>query len=441
MKKWRSVLAGLAVLAAGGGVLAGMTLYGQSRHVEVPPPAEDSLHVRAITAQPGDYPVTLQGFGTVAALREVSVAPEVAGRIVEAHPEFKSGGSVNEGDVIIRIDPSLYQSALNEAEAALRQQEAMVERLRKEWENEKVRHGALEQTAALAERDFARAQELERKGVGSKVEVDRAERGQVEAASQRDLHARDLEVFPMRLREAEAMMDSVRAGADSARQALERTHVRAPFSGSIKTKMVDLGQVVAVGTAIALLTDDSTLEITAPIDSREVRDWMRFTGGDGSVDDASRYSQLEQVDCLIRWAEEDNGVSWAGRLDRVVGYDEAIRMVQVVVTHKPAEHTGPFPLLAGMFCRVEIPGKPMNGVYQLPSESVGFDNSAYKVVDNRLKMIQVDVLREEKAFTYVSAGLSPGDVVVTTRLLDALDNTLLEVDLAEASAPGAAPAS
>jgi hypothetical protein len=205
--------------------------------------------------------------------------------------------------------------------------------------------------------------------------------------------------------------------------------------------MVDLGQVVAVGTAIALLTDDSTLEITAPIDSREVRDWMRFTGGDGSVDDASRYSQLEQVDCLIRWAEEDNGVSWAGRLDRVVGYDEAIRMVQVVVTHKPAEHTGPFPLLAGMFCRVEIPGKPMNGVYQLPSESVGFDNSAYKVVDNRLKMIQVDVLREEKAFTYVSAGLSPGDVVVTTRLLDALDNTLLEVDLAEASAPGAAPAS
>lgn len=441
MSKWVSVLMGVSALAIGALVLAGLTAYGRSSEEAPPPPKEDTLHVRAMTAKPGDYPVTIAGFGAATALREVAISPEVSGRIIEIHPQFKNGGVVPQGEALFRIDPSLYETQLSEAEAALRQQEATLERIRQEWNNEKARHAALEQTAVLAERDFARAQELENKGVGSKVEVDRAERARLESVSQRDLHARDLEVFPVRIREIEAIADTARAAAQGARQSLERTHVRAPFTGRVGAKMVDVGQVVAPGTVVARLTDDSALEITAPIDSREARDWLQLEEGAAVTGDSSWFPAVIPVDCVIRWAEEDKGASWKGRLERIAGYDPATRMVQVVVSHHPAEDDAAFPLVAGMFCRVEIPGRGMTGVYQLPQQAVTFDDHVYTAVGDRLKMLEVEVLREDGGFAYVASGLEPGAVVVVTRLVDALDNTLLKIDMTDAAAPVAAAAS
>lgn len=442
MSKWISVVVGVSALCLGGLVLAGLTAYGRANEEVPPPPVEDSLHVRAARISLGSYPVTITGFGTAVARRAVALSPEVAGRVVEIHPEFKNGGQIREGELILRIDPSLYETQLAEAEAALRQQEATIERLRREWENGKVRLTALEQTAALAERDIARAQELERKGVGSKLEVDRAERARVEAVSQRDLHARDLDLFPVRLREIEALADTARAAAQGARQNLERTRMVAPFTGRVGEKLVDAGQVVAPGTVIAQFTDDSALEITAPIDSGEARDWLQFdTAQPGATQDSAWFAPVVPVDCIIHWAENDDTITWKGRLERIASYDPAARMVQVVVSHQPGGGAANFPLVAGMFCRVEIPGRTMEQVYRLPQEAVTFDDQVYTAVGDRLKMLGVDVLREEGGYAYVREGLSPDSVVVLTRLVDALDNTLLKIDMVELPAPAAAPAS
>lgn len=439
MSKWVSVIAGVSALAAGAAILGGLTVYGNAGDEGPPPLQEDTLHVRATAVTPADYPVTIVGFGAVAARREVTISPEVTGRIVELHPEFKNGGRIREGEVLFRIDPALYQSQLAEAEAGLRQQEATLERLRQEWANEKARHDLLEQAAALAEREFARAQELERKGVGSKVEVDRADRARLEAVSQRDLHARDLEVYPVRVREAQAQADSTRATAQGAGESLKRTEVRAPFTGRVGEKLVDLGQVVAAGTPVARLSDDSALEITVPVNSHEARDWLRFQGDAAAHGDASWFPPVEPVECVIRWAEDDLATTWKGQLDRVASYDPATRMVQVVVSHTPGDGASAFPLVAGMFCRVDIPGKPVAAAYRLPREAVTIDGHVHLAVNDRLKSVPVEILREEGEHVYLKASLDPGVLVVTTRLVDALDNTLLKVDVDPTDA-GASPA-
>ncbi len=49
------------------------------------------------------------------------------------------------------------------------------------------------------------------------------------------------------------------------------------------------------------------------------------------------------------------------------------------------------------------------------------------MLENRLKTVSVKVVRLEGDFAYINKGLNPGDTVVTTRLIDPLENALLEI--------------
>jgi multidrug efflux pump subunit AcrA (membrane-fusion protein) len=85
------------------------------------------------------------------------------------------------------------------------------------------------------------------------------------------------------------------------------------------------------------------------------------------------------------------------------------------------------PLVEGMFCSVKIPGRTLHNVFRLPRQAVSFENTVYIAVDNRLKTIPVKVARVEGENAYVTDGLNAGDMVVTTRLIDPLENALLEI--------------
>jgi len=58
---------------------------------------------------------------------------------------------------------------------------------------------------------------------------------------------------------------------------------------------------------------------------------------------------------------------------------------------------------------------------------VSFENTVHLAVDNRLKTVPVKVARIEGENVYVYGGLIAGDMIVTTRLIDPLENALLEI--------------
>jgi multidrug efflux pump subunit AcrA (membrane-fusion protein) len=86
------------------------------------PPAEAKAEERPIqgaghaAARPEDYPVVITGYGEAKALTVVTIAPEVAGRLVYTHPMFKAGQIIPAGEVMFRIDPADYEAGLQEAE-------------------------------------------------------------------------------------------------------------------------------------------------------------------------------------------------------------------------------------------------------------------------------------------------------------------------------------
>lgn len=193
-----------------------------------------------------------------------------------------------------------------------------------------------------------------------------------------------------------------------------------------------MGQYVVPGVAVLTLADDSILEIPVKLDARDARQWLGFNGT-VQAPGVAWFREPEHVKCRIRWSEEVNGHAWEGTLHRVEQFDPATRTLTVVIrvpgaAALSADGDG-LPLVAGMFCEVVIPGRTMHGVYGLPHWAVNMDGTVLLAKGGRLKTVPVRVLRTEGETAYISEGLEPDDVVITTRLINPLDNTLLDVHL------------
>lgn len=402
------------------------------------PPAEvkteeRAIKVRTVTVKPHDYPVAITGYGQARALTVVTVAPEVSGRVVYTHPTLKTGQIIPAGEVMFRIDPADYEAGLQEARAGVTQWQNTIARLKKQLSIDSQRLKTLERSAELARTEFERVKRLlDVDGVGTRSGMDQAERAYNTARDQADQIAQAVSLYPLQIKEAESSLVSAKARLSLAATNLSRCTVKAPFGARIKSVALETGQFVSPGQTVLTLADDTILEIQVPLDSRDARHWLQFEAPASDGMTTAWFAKLKPVECIIRWTEDKEGSAWTGILNRVVKFDQQTRTLTVAV-RVPAESAmgrgnRSLPLVEGMFCKVEIPGLTMRNVYRLPRQAVSFENNAYLAnADSRLKTVAVTVERVEGEFVYVGRGLNPGDAVIITRLIDPLENALLDV--------------
>ncbi|MCF8105627.1 MAG: HlyD family efflux transporter periplasmic adaptor subunit, partial [Desulfohalobiaceae bacterium] len=207
---------------------------------------------------------------------------------------------------------------------------------------------------------------------------------------------------------------------------LKRCTLQAPFQARVKSVQLEKGQYVTPGQSVLTLADDSILEIMVPMDSREARKWLQFDKT--ALRNSTWFKGIRQVPCQVRWTEDTDGHVWEGSLHRVVRFEPETRTLKLAVRIRgdALGHNGEdrFPLVEGMFCQVSIPGKTLRDVFRLPGSAVDFQGTVFKAVDHRLKTVNVELLRNQAGEAVVS-GLASGDLVVTTRLVSPLENTLL----------------
>jgi RND family efflux transporter MFP subunit len=402
---------------------------------------ERALRVEVLHVDVEDVPVMISGYGEVKALDVVSIAPEVPGKIVEIHPRLEVGEILHKDELLFKIDPRDYAAARDSARATVRQWENGIARLKKLYTIDRDRLKTIERNQELAYAEYGRVQELfDKDSVGTRSGVDGAERAANNAA---DL-ARQLEeavlLYPIQIREAESSLAVAQAARATAETNLERCEVKAPFNGRVKLVSLEKGQYVVPGQGVLTLANDATLEIEVPLDSRDARLWLRFRKG-GSNGQTGWFNDLEPAQCTIRWTEGREGHVWHAQLHRVVKFDQQTRSLTVAIRIEAqqalSEDPEALPLVEGMFCAVEIPGRAMQGVIRLPRWAVSFENTVYVSSDSHLKTVPVEVERVQGEEAFVSRGLAPGDVVVVTRLIDPLENSLLELTFAEEEEPGA----
>jgi len=424
----RVIICGLILLA---GIL-GMLFMASLRT----PPAEAKIEERALRVevaqmQAEDVPVAITAYGEVKALNTVAIAPEVMGRITYVHPRLDVGEIIPANDILFRIDARDYQAAYDESVATVAQLQLTIKRLQKQQEIDTRRLKTLERNRDLAQSEFERVQTLFREHqVGTRSGVDRAEQAYNVAVDQADQMAQTVALYPIHIQEQQSRLTAARAGLTKTRADLARCGVRAPFAGRITMAAIEANQYVVPGQSVVTLTDDSLLEIHLALDSRDARQWLQF---DDSSEAARNgwIGQLKPVDCRIYWTEDKSADGWAGRLHRVVKFEAQTRTLTVAVrvkTHSPQKDTSDsLPLVEGMFCEVTIPGRMLPQVYQIPRKAVTLDQTVYLSESSRLKTVPVNVVRYNSESAIVDQGLSDGDQVITTRLVDPLENSLLKI--------------
>ncbi len=416
-------------------LIGGLGMWRLTRMKKPPVETKTEIHrlqVDTVVVNPETVPVFMSGFGVTRSLNEVAVAPEVSGKVVAIHPRLETGEVIPAGDMLFEVDPVNYRAGLKEAEAADSRWRSTIERLRKQAVIDARRLKTLERTRDLAGAEFKRIQTLfESDHVGTRSGVERAEQAFNAAKDHADQMAQAVALYPIRIKEAQSSQAAARAGLSLARANLARCRATAPFTGRIKTVRIEKGQFVPAGQPVLTLADDSVLEIRIPLDSRDARRWLDFDETP-TTSQTAWFSRLKPRVCTVYWTEDKKGHQWQGRLDRIVQFDSTARTltvaVQVDARAAVSAAGGGLPLVAGMFCEVRIPGRSLENVFQLPRPAVSFENTVYLAVDDHLRTRPVQVARIDGDTVYVSGGLKSGDRVITTRLVDPLENTLLQIE-------------
>ena len=194
----------------------------------------------------------------------VPVVPRVSGNVVEVNVGVNA--RVNAGDVLLRIDPSDYQLAVQQAESRLQQ---VTQELGGGVEQLTVAQAALSQ--AITQRDYIIAQarrvfELERQGILPATDGDKA-RAEVEK-SKADVEGARAQLKQVQQRigdqsEDNAYLREALAALEDARLDLARTEIRAPSDGGVTSVTVGVGNYAAAGQAIMTFVSSETIWVEA----------------------------------------------------------------------------------------------------------------------------------------------------------------------------------
>ena len=358
MAKRMLVMLGLtAVLLTGLGFMKFRQIQSAVQAATFQPPPEA---VTSIVVKREQWPATTAVIGTMEAVHGVMVSADLPGAV--ARINFYSGKAVREGDILVELDTR----------------------------EERAQLAALEAQRDLAKVNYDRTEQLVKEGVISRLEYDQATAQQ---------------------KQTEANVGAIRA-------TIQRKTIRAPFSGILGIRKVNLGQYLSAGSAIVQLQSLNPIYVNFGLPQQAL----------GQV----------HVGRNLRVTSEDIvGKAFTGRvtaLDSVV--DQATRNVQVQATLANPEGK----LHPGMFVQVEVVQGESRPVITLPASAISYapyGDSVFVITD----------LKDQKGQTYrgvrqqfvklegsrgdqvaVVSGLNPGDEVVTSGVFKLRNGAAVQVN-------------
>ncbi len=313
--------------------------------------------VEVLEMQPMQAAFRIGSQGTVRPRTETTLSSEVSGTIVEISPKWIAGGVFAANEVLMRIDPTNYTVAVDQAKALVRQRQI----------------------------EFDGAEKLLSQGY----------RAEAEHAS------------------AAAALASAKAELVRANRNLERTYIRLPYAGMVRSKEADLGQFVNPGTRLGVVFATDQAEVRLPLTDQD----LRFVELPGAAD-IRRTGSGEGPEVSLSATRRGQTQSWAARISRTEGViDENSRVMYAVASIDDPyrlETQGEV-LPMGTFVRAEIGGVSLDGVFRIPRSALrGADELLFASPDDKIEIRRVTVLRSEGEDAYVRDNVEAGDRLVLT---------------------------
>lgn len=360
-------------------------------------PAPTSPIVLAEPVREGEAAITIRALGTVRPVQEVKIRPRVTGMVVFLSPQLHPGGLLAAGEVLLRLDPTDYELEVRRRESALAKAKADLEL---EMGQQKVARAELEQLKRTLP---------ELPGIS------------------KELGNSPLARREPQLAQARAAVAAAEAELATARVNLDRTTITAPFNALVVARDVSLGSQAGLSDVLATLVDTDAywVEATVPLDRLA---YLRDT----------------RADDLPVTIEMSGGAQRTGVSERVTGrLDPASRMGQVLVrVDDPlalAVQDAPLtPLSLNDQVHIAIALGTRPGVIILPRAALRGGDAVWVAADGTLDIRKVSILWRDNDAVYVSAGLAPGDLVITSDLAAPMQGMPVRLPAAAQPTPGGA---
>lgn len=295
---------------------------------------------------------TVSAVGTIAAIRDVVVSSETAGRVTQV--PVKVGDFVKAGQTLVKVDDELKAIAVEQARAQLL---------------------AAETNYTKAQKDFKRVETLFASGDVAVVELE---------GNRLAMHA------------AEAQFKSAQVGLKLAQRQFEDTRIKAPIAGFVASKKVEVGEMVSSGREIANIVDVSSLKVKVSIPEEEI----------GKL--RVRQSAILRVDTRPNDRFKGSIYTIGSKTESATGH---LYPVEVIMQNPNKDI-----LKVGMFARVEVTSNSAENALVISKESLVGDAASptVYVVENNLAHIRQIKLGLRSGESYqVTEGLHEGELVIS----------------------------
>ena len=329
-----------------------------------PPPKKEIVdldplvEVLALETMTANFEVTSQG--TVRPRTETVLSAEIAGTITQISPHFIPGGVFKADEVLLRIDPTNYAVAVDQAEALVKQRQI----------------------------EYDGAKKLQQQGY----------RAEAELAS------------------AAAALASAKAELVRARRNLQRTYIRVPYEGIVRSKEADLGHFVNPGTRIGVVFATDHAEVRLPLTDLD----LAFVDLPSATQIAQSGGSEKGPAVTLTATQKGRTQSWEARIVRTEGVVDVNSRVTYAVARIDdpyALHSDGVPLPMGSFVSATIAGAEAENIIRVPRSVVrGSDELVFVDDDNKLRIRKVNIIRGDANFVYLSGGAAVGERVVMTSL-------------------------
>lgn len=339
--------------------------------VETP---EKAFLVNAEPVYTEDLNYVVNSQGTVVPRIRTELSAQVSGKVVSVADSFVEGGMFRKGDVLVQLEQADFITDLKTAEADLSRAKAALE-------EEQARGKVAEEEWRTVKGNLAPELGLRKPQLAREMANVRAAEAQVERA----------------------------------RRNLERTSIRAPYDGLVRTKQVDLGQFVSLGGSIGTLFSTDVAEVRMPLSDNDLA-FLKLPGSNNAP-----------AKVTLRATVAGEAVSWQGELARDEGVlDEQRRVIYAIAKvedpYQRNEGAEGVPLKFGRFVQAEIVGDRAEGVVVLSRDHLRLDGTLLVVdEDRKLRIREVTVQRADARFVYISDGLRAGELVATSAVPNPYD--------------------
>lgn len=428
--RWRGVGRGALQFLLMIAVLTG-SVIAMNRLIETRPeksgrPAFRTVYpIEAQTVELADQRPSINVFGQVVAARSVELRSLVAGEIIAVNDDAKAGARVEEGALLVEIDPFNYQGALVEARSNLEQTEAAISEIEARLVAERDQKAASEEQLELARSDLQRATSLRKSGSITQKQLD--DRALLVSQREQAVNQREnnLRIEQARLSQQRAAAQRLGWKVTQAERNLKDTRLTAPFSGIVRSETAEIGRMVNSNDVVLSLYADRDLE-------------ARFT-----LTDAQYGRVATDEDPLI--GRRIEAVWTVGGIDYAYS-GEVVRIAAEIVSDRGGveiyarldESDGPVQLRPGAFLEISVPDRKYVAAARLPETALYDSSEVYLVIDEALQSRRVTVAAYDGNDIIVTSGLEDGDRVMVTRLSKVSNGLPVRINTPGQPAQGAA---